>query len=179
MKRYSPEFKEALVRKMMPPENVPIMRLAEESGVSYVTLAKWREEVRSGGEAAPGNGEQPDRWSSEDKFLIVLETHSLNEAELGEYCRGKGIFPAEIEEWREACLQANQREFRKRQELQKEIRSEKKRSRRNGAEETEQKKRNKALEKELLRKERALAETAALLTLRKKAQAIWGDGEED
>ncbi|WP_367340936.1 transposase [Aminivibrio sp.] len=74
MKRYSAEFKEALVRKMMPPENVPIMRLAEESGVSYVTLAKWREEVRSGGEAAPGNGEQPDRWSSEDKFLIVLET---------------------------------------------------------------------------------------------------------
>ena len=58
MKRYSPEFKEALVRKMMPPDraasrsertsgvgNVPIMRLAEESGVSYVTLAKWREEV--------------------------------------------------------------------------------------------------------------------------------------
>ncbi|MPM45984.1 hypothetical protein SDC9_92678 [bioreactor metagenome] len=74
MKRYSAEFKEALIRKMMPPENVPILRLAEESGVSYVTLAKWREEVRSGGEAAPGNGEQPDRWSSEDKFLIVLET---------------------------------------------------------------------------------------------------------
>ena len=129
MKRYSPEFKEALVRKKMmsPPDraasrseltsgvgNVPIMRLAEESGVSYVTLAKWREEVRSGGEAAPGNGEQPDRWSSEDKFLIVLETHSLNEAELGEYCRSKGIFPAEIEEWREACLQANQRDLRKR-----------------------------------------------------------------
>ena len=40
VKRYSPEFKEALVRKMMPPENVPIMRLAEESGVSCVTLAK-------------------------------------------------------------------------------------------------------------------------------------------
>ena len=74
MKRYSPEFKEAVIRKMMPPANVPIMRLAEESGVSYVTLAKWREEARSGGEAAPGNGEQPDRWSSEDKFLIVLET---------------------------------------------------------------------------------------------------------
>ena len=83
MKRYSPEFKEAVIRKMMPPANVPIMRLAEESGVSYVTLAKWREEARSGGEAAPGNGEQPERWSSEDKFLIVLETHPLNAAERG------------------------------------------------------------------------------------------------
>ena len=165
MKRYSPEFKESVVRKMMPPANVPIMQLVEESGVSYVTLAKWRDEVRGGGEAAPGNGERPDRWSSEDKFLIVLETHSLNEAELGEYCRSKGIFPAEIEEWREACLMANQRDLRNRQEMQKEIRAEKKRS--------------KELERELLRKERALAETAALLTLRKKAQAIWGGGEED
>ena len=114
MKRYSPEFKEAVIRKMMPPANVPIMRLAEESGVSYVTLAKWREEARSGGEAAPGNGEQPERWSSEDKFLIVLETHPLNAAELGEYCRSKGIFPEEIEAWREACLQANRRDLKKR-----------------------------------------------------------------
>ena len=127
MKRYSPEFKEAVIRKMMPPDrvasrsefasevaNVPIMRLAEESGVSYVTLAKWREEARSGGEAAPGNGEQPERWSSKDKFLIVLETHPLNEAELGEYCRSKGIFPEEIEAWREACLQANRRDLKKR-----------------------------------------------------------------
>lgn len=81
------------------------------------------------------------------------------------YCRSKGIFPEEIEAWREACLQANRRDLLKRQELQKEIRSEKKRS--------------KALEKELLRKERALAETAALLTLRKKAQAIWGEDEAD
>ena len=60
---------------------------------------------------------------------------------------------------------ANQRDLRNRQEMQKEIRAEKKRS--------------KELERELLRKERAMAETAALLTLRKKAQAIWGDGEED
>ncbi len=94
MKRYSPEFKEAVIRKMMPPANVPIMRLAEESGVSYVTLAKWREEARSGGEAAPGNGEQPERWSSEDKFLIVLETHPLNAAcflQVGnpQDCKGK------------------------------------------------------------------------------------------
>lgn len=45
MSRYSPEFKESVVRRMMPPENMPIMRLAEESGVSHVTLARWRSEV--------------------------------------------------------------------------------------------------------------------------------------
>ncbi len=73
MKKCSPEYKETVVRKMMPPdrvasrselasevENVPIMRLAEESGVSYVTLAKWREEARSGGEAAPETESSPN-----------------------------------------------------------------------------------------------------------------------
>ncbi len=165
MIRYSPEFKESVVRKMMPPENVPIMRLAEESGVSHVTLAKWRNEARGEGKAAPGNGERPERWSAEDKFLIVLETHALNEAELGEYCRSKGVFPAEIEKWREACLTANQIDMKKSHELRQEVRAERKRCQ--------------ELERELRRKEKALAEAAALLTLRKKAWAIWGDGEED
>ncbi len=165
MSRYSPEFKESVVRKMMPPENMPIMRLAEEIGVSHVTLARWRNEARGEGKAVPGNGERPERWSAEDKFLIVLETHALNGAELGEYCRSKGIFPAEIDQWREACLVANRSDARKSSELQKEIRAERKRS--------------KELECELRRKEKALAEAAALLTLRKKARAIWGDGEED
>ncbi len=164
MKRYDPEYKESVVRKMMPPENAPIMKLAKESGVSYVTLAKWRDEVQGRGEAAFGNGEASERWSSEDKFLIVLETHALNEAELGEYCRSKGICSEEIATWREACLMANQLNLKKRQELRKEIRSEKNR--------------RKELERELLRKERALAETAALLTLRKKTQAILENGEE-
>ena len=36
-------------------------------------------------------------------------------------------------------------------------------------------KRIRELERELYRKEKALAETAALLVLKKKAQAIWGD----
>ena len=113
MSRYSPEFKESVVRKMMPPENMPIMRLAEEIGVSHVTLARWRNEARGEGKAVPGNGERPERWSAEDKFLIVLETHALNGAELGEYCRSKGIFPAEIDQWREACLVANRSDARK------------------------------------------------------------------
>ncbi len=165
MSRYSPEFKESVVRRMMPPENMPIMRLAEESGVSHVTLARWRSEARGEGKAVPGNGERPERWSAEDKFLIVLETQALNGAELSEYCRSKGIFPAEIERWREACLMANQYDIGSSGELKKEIRAERKRS--------------KELERELRRKEKALAEAAALLTLRKKARAIWGDGEED
>jgi transposase len=35
------------------------------------------------------------------------------------------------------------------------------------------------LEKELRRKDKALAEAAALLVLQKKVQAIWGDADDD
>lgn len=102
------------------------MQLAEESGVSHVTLARWRNETRGEGKAAPGNGERPERWNAEDKFLIVLEKHALNGAVLGEYCRSKGIFPAEIDQWREACLMANRSDARKSSELQNETRVERK-----------------------------------------------------
>lgn len=165
MRRYSKEFKEAILKKMMAPDNIPIARLAEETGVTAVTLYKWRNEARIGGSAAPGNGDTADKWSPEDKFLIVLETHGLNEAELGEYCRSKGLYAEEVESWREACLQANGGQMPKTRDLQKEVRSEKKK--------------RKDLEKELRRKEKALAETAALLILRKKANAIWGDEEDE
>lgn len=163
MTRYSKEFKEAVVKKMLPPENTPIAKLAEETGVTAVTLYKWRNEIRAGGKAAPGNGNNSDKWSPEDKFLIVLETHGLNEADFSEYCRSRGLYPEEVESWRDACLHATGGQTATTRDLQREIRSEKKK--------------RKDLEKELRRKEKALAETAALLTLRKKAQAIWGDEE--
>ena len=82
----------------------------------------------------PGADVGPEGWSSRDKFAAVLETAALNEADLAEYCRKRGVFAAQIKAWRGACEQA--------------------------------------------RKDRALAETAALLVLRKKLGAIWG-GDED
>lgn len=166
MRRYSKEFKESVIRKMTPPENVPIARLAEETGVTAVTLYKWRNEVRKSGTAAPGNGSNSEKWSPEDKFLLVLETHGLNETELGKFCRSRGLYTEEVETWREACIQANGGQIGKTtRDLQREIRTEKKKRR--------------DLERELRRKEKALAETAALLTLRKKAQAIWGNKEDE
>ena len=59
VKRYSPEFKEAIVRKMMPPENVPIMRLAEESGVSYVTLANGGKKCEAEAKPLPETESSP------------------------------------------------------------------------------------------------------------------------
>lgn len=89
----------------------------------------------------------------------------MNEAELAEYCRQRGLYPEQVKAWRAACEQATDWERESAQQLSQAVRQEKQR--------------NKELERELNRKEKALAETAALLILRKKAQAIWGDGEDE
>ena len=107
MKRYSLERKESVIQKMMPPHNIPIPRLAKETGISDVTLYNWRKQARVEGIAVPADGKNPEKWSSEDKFAIVLEAASLNEAKLAEYCRQKGLYAEQIEAWRQACLQAN------------------------------------------------------------------------
>ena len=94
----------------------------------------------------------------------MLETAALNEADLAEYCRKRGLYPAQIAAWRSACEQANDWDRASTARL--------------GQATKEERKRIKDLERELARKDRALAETAALLVLRKKASAIWGDGED-
>ena len=165
MKRYSAERKESVIQKMMPPHNIPIPRLAEETGISDVTLYNWRKQARVEGVAVPADGKNPEKWSSEDKFAIVLEAARLNEVELAEYCRQKGLYVEQIEAWRNVCLQANA----DRATQAKTQREQSKQDR----------KQIKTLERELRRKEKALAEAAALLVLQKKAQAIWGDGEDE
>ena len=94
----------------------------------------------------------------------MLETAALNQVDLAEYCRKRGLYPAQIATWRSACEQANDWDRASAARLSQATK--------------EEKKRVKDLERELARKEKALAEAAALLILRKKASAIWG-GDED
>ena len=164
MTKHPPEFKEKIVARMMPPTNESIRTLARETGISEGTLHQWRKQARKNGFAAPADGKESERWSPQDKFLIVMQTYAMNEAELAEYCRSKGLYAEQIEAWRDACMQANGGVAQQSAQYQQALKQEKKRSR--------------DLEKELRRKESALAETAALLTLRRKARAIWGDGED-
>ena len=113
----------------------------------------------------PGNGKNAKEWSSKDKFGVVLETAGLNEADLAEYCRRKGLFVEQITARRQACQDANANAAERTQEQREQGKTDRKRI--------------KQREKELLRKDKALAEAAALIILRKKAQAIWGDAEDD
>lgn len=113
----------------------------------------------------PGDGKNPEKWSAQEKFRVVLETASLSEAELAEYCRKKGLYAEQIAAWREACINGNVSAA----ELEKSVKEQSR----------QDKKHIKSLERELRQKEKALAETAALLVLRKKANAIWGEGEDE
>ena len=163
MKQYPEERKQAVLRRMMPPENTPVSVLVEETGISDVTLYHWRKQARAGGKVVPGDGRNPESWSPEDKFAVVLETAAMNDAELAEYCRKKGLYAEQISIWKEICMQANATAADQSKAVQKQIRL--------------AHKENKQLKRELRRKEKALAETAALLVLRKKMHAIWGEDE--
>jgi transposase-like protein len=163
--RYSPERKEAILKKMMPPHNRSISQLASEEGISEATLYNWRNEARSKGILLPDGDTGPEGWNARDKFAAVLESASLNEEDTAEYCRRKGIYPHQLKLWRKACEAAN--DWNKQANIK--LKSEQKANR----------KHIKDLEKELLRKEKALAEAAALLVLKKKVQAIWEDPEDE
>ena len=84
---YSPELKDALLRRMLPPNNESITKISREEGISEQTLRNWRDKARKEGYAAPGTDAVPDDWSTQDKFLVVVETASMNETELAEYAR--------------------------------------------------------------------------------------------
>jgi transposase-like protein len=150
---------------MMPPFNRAVIELAGATGITTVTLRAWRQSARQAGGFMPGNGKTSDRWSSAEKFRVVLETASLSETETSAYCRSKGVYPEQIRQWREACEQANVAQPRLTAAQRKEVKIHQKRIR--------------ELERQLKRADAARAEAAALLELRKKAEAIWGKEEAD
>jgi transposase len=165
MTRYPLEFKESIIRKMMPPNAVPVPELCRETGVSDVTLYKWRNDYRNKGVAVPGKKTNPEKWNAQDKLSVVTETAAFNETELSEYCRKKGLYPEQVQRWKEAAMTGYQRD----EQLQQQQNSSRK----------DDKRKIKKLESELRRKDKALAETAALLVLSKKSRAIWGEPEDD
>jgi len=163
MKNYSKKYKKSLIAKMLPPNNADVPELSNETGIPVSTLYTWRTKNINMETKKTKPKNKITTLSGEDKLSIIVETASMNQSELSEYCRRKGFYPEQIEAWRKSFIQANQKGLNR--EDQKKINKQ--------AEEI------KRLEKELSRKEKALAETAALLVLKKKVQEIWGDPEEE
>ena len=165
MKRYSLERKESVLKKLLPPHNLSVAELARQEGISDVTLYTWRKQAKARGEVVPGSGKVPEDWPAEAKLAMVIETATLSEAALNQYCREKGLYPEQVKAWRQACITGQQAALALKQTEREQSRVDKKRIR--------------ELERELHRKDRALAEAAALLVLRKKLNALWGDDNGD
>lgn len=155
MTRYSEELKDKLVEKMLSTDAVSVETLAKETGIARSTLYKWKQ--------ACGARSSSTKWRSQDKFNVLIETASFNEVELGEYCRKKGIYVEDIDAWKQAAINGNRE--------QGELDAVAKKAASKVHHELV------CLRRDIGRKDKALAEAAALLILSKKANAIWGDPE--
>ena len=161
-KRYDNDFKDWVVLQMMPPLNRSVAELAVALNLTPQSLRNWRQMARDKGLIVPGNGKTSDQWSSADKFNAVMETGPLSEVEISQYCRIKGIYPEQIQQWRLACQNANPVvDFKSR------------------TSKTAEQRRIKIIERQLIQSNAGRAEAVALLELRKKANAIWGKDKED
>lgn len=158
--RYTAEQKEWAIEQMMVPINRAVVELAKATGITTTTLRVWQKEARAEGRIVPGDSKSSDQWNSADKFKIVLEAASLSETELSAYCRRRGLYVEQIREWRLACEQANEPLVQTRPSAS-------------------QTRRINELERALLKQGNRLAESEALLELRKKAEAIWGKAKEE
>lgn len=169
--KYSTGFKNSMIQKMTSPQGQSAGQLANQVGVPQTTLSRWLREAATLDTNTMENltdnqrtkilkmvKKRPHNWPPEQKLKVVLEAEHIADENLGQFLRSKGIHQAQLEQWRQLMLFALKENAPKK-------------SSRKPADT----KRIRELEKELNRKEKALAETAALLVLKKKALALWGD----
>ena len=143
--------------RLLPPESAAVETVSRELSISTATLERWRADALS----------RPAReraWTAPARFEAVLITATLDEASKSAWCRENGLYPQELEKWRAAATQA----LASPEEL-----------RASPSDTKADRRRIKELERELLRKTKALAEAAALLVLRKKLSAIFPTDRDD
>jgi transposase len=157
MARYGQAFKDRAVAKLLPPESASLDVVSREFGVSAGTLERWREDAQS----RPARGRA---WTAGGRLEAVITTAAMSEAAKSAWCREHGAYPADLEQWRASCATAlaDPEDMRASPQATRADR-----------------KRIKELEREVQRKDRALAETAALLVLSKKVTAIFHKGEDE
>ena len=157
MARYGQAFKNKVVAKLLPPNTTSIEEVSREVGVSVDTLERWRAQALT----TPA---RERAWSAAARFDAVLTTAPMDEATRSAWCREHGVYPQELAAWRASATQAL---------------AEPEEQRASPKETASDRRRIKELERELRRKDKALAETAALLVLSKKLEAIFHKGEDE
>jgi len=160
---YPIQVKKAVLKKVLQ-GNQPHREIAREFGIGQSTISKWLRDNKQNGKIELSTKEKrPRDWSAEEQMHALMETSSMIAEERTAWCRKNGIYPHHLSQWKKDAISAMGSGSRKRQ----------------SEEEKHLKKEVTALKKELTRKDKALAETAALLVLKKKVQEIWGEAEDE
>jgi transposase len=154
---YAEEFKKAMVQKLLQPGGPSVLSLSRETGVSEQSLYNWLARYQNGGSAKPQRS--PRQWTNLEKYDALLEAAKLTGEDLGKWLRENGLRSEHIEIWQQE-MKTNLNQQKKNTELK------------------DAKQRIKELERELRRKDKALAEMSALVVLKKKLEALWGDEED-
>jgi len=153
-KPFSVAFKQKMVQRLTGRGAVSALQLARETGVRQQNLSRWLQEARS----LPIMANKPNRivreWTVGQKARLLAEACNLDGEKLTAYLEQEGVKLAEYEQWRVALDEG-------------------------GVASTSTNKRIRQLERELARKEKALAEAAALLILKKKVDTLYGEDEDD
>ena len=155
MARYGQTFKNRAVARLLAPESAALEAVARDVGIGVSTLERWRSQTK----AKPA---QQQVWTAAARFDAVLTTAAMDEAGKSAWCRAHGTYAHQLAAWRTSATQAL---------------AEPGEARASPLQTQQARRRIKELERELLRKDRALAETAALLVLSKKVGAIFNMGE--
>lgn len=169
---YSERFKSRMIQRLTGPNALSATALSREVGVPQPTLSQWLRRARrlpsmrrdpdTNATSPEPSPKSPRSWSAEEKYRIVMEASSVADADLGEFLRKRGLHAAQLEEWRTVAADAAKAALssgKKRRAEQPKI----------------DPRRVRELERELARKDKALAEMAALVALKKKLELLWGD----
>lgn len=149
--------KDAVVACLLPPESSPVEAVSQKVGISVATLERWRAAAL----AANDDNGSPRHWTPAARLEAVIATAAMDEATRSAWCREHGLYPTDLDRWKQDALGGLGE------------------PRDDGAAEAKQERRRiKELERDLHRKDKALAETAALLVLSKKLSAIFRNGED-
>lgn len=161
--KISSEVKEAIVKQALKAGS-SLKLIAEQNNVGRSSISKWLSEYRAGTlSQGSKNNVKAKNCSWLERFEHVLSTSTLDEQALGVYCRERGLYSTQLVQWKEDIMAGQ--DDKKQKTLSAEIHA--------------LRIENKELKRDLMIKTKALAETAALLVLKKKAYAIWGDHEAD
>ena len=162
--RYSKDFKEQALTKVFKRGNgQSIQDVANDLNICLQTLKTWMKKAKlDNAPGLPSKSKRPKDWGPEERLAALQLTYGFTGEGLNAWCRGQGVFVHHLERWKaDFCRQSGAFGGRTQATALQSLKVD-----------------NHRLERELLRKDKALAEAAALLALQKKFRALLGGGAE-